>query len=189
MTWRAGTQARWFSHVNALNPSSAMRQWLTDRSSLTIKLMSHSRHFRVQALRQRQGLCLADEFREIGLPRRLRVRERDVLLRCDERPAIFAHTVVPMRASAADWPFFNTLGERSLGSTLFGDPRVIRGSLQFSRLPARHPLVSRAQVATGLMLESPLYARRCLYRRKRGLLLVTELFLPAIAGLGVPNSA
>ena len=28
-----------------------------------------------------------------------------------------------------------------------------------------------------------LHARRCLYRRQRGLLLVTELFLPAIAQL------
>jgi chorismate lyase len=177
--------ADWHRHANGVNPSAAMRDWLTDRMSLTIKLIAHSRHFRVHRLRQAHGMCLADEAAAVGMARRIQVQERDVLLECDGVPVVFAHTIVPLRSNASDWPFFSTLGERSLGTTLFGDPRVVRGALHYARLPARHPLVRRAAAATGNAdANQPLFARRCLYRRRKGLLLVTEVFLPAITQVG-----
>jgi len=180
--------ARWFSHVNGVNAAPHMRSWLTDTASLTKKLIARSNHFRVRCLRQDHGRCLADEFALVDLPRRTCVQEREVLLQCDGRPVVFAHTIVPLSATTSDWPFFGTLGERSLGTTLFGDPRVKRGSMQYARLRQQHPLVQRASAALGGMrFDSPLFARRCLYRRKRGVLLVTELFLPAIADLPVPS--
>ena len=167
-----------------------MRQWLTDRTSLTIKLIGRSSHFRVQRLHQKRRLCLIDEYEAVQLPRRVRVHEREVLLRCDRQPVVFAHTIVPMTASASDWPFFGALGERSLGTTLFGDPQVKRCALRFARLPAQHPLVRRACAASGIKnVDGPLYARRCLFRRKNGLLLVTEVFLPALlAGSRTANA-
>lgn len=178
--------ARWVSHPNGVNPSPEMRGWLTDRVSLTVKLLARSRHFRVQRLRQSRGMSLRDEFALLGLPRPLQVQEREVLLRCDDRPVVFAHTIVPLHATASDWPFFSALGERSLGSTLFGDPLVRRGALQYARLRPEHPLVQRAAAALGAThLAGPLYARRCLFRRKTGCLLVTEIFLPSIAGVSM----
>jgi chorismate--pyruvate lyase len=166
-----------------------MRGWLTDTMSLTAKLMTHSEQFRVHKLRQERGVCLADECVEIGLPRRIQVQEREVLLECDGKPVVFAHTIVPLSATSHDWPFFGRLGERSLGTTLFGDPRVERGELRYAKLAAHHPLVKRAWRAIGSEENSamrdvvPLLARRCLYRRRRGVLLVTEVFLPAITRL------
>jgi chorismate--pyruvate lyase len=183
---RAAAHGRWFSHVNAVHPSPEIRHWLTDKTSLTVKLISRSGHFRVQRLSQKRALCLADEFAAVGLSRRALVSEREVLLRCDDVPVVFAHTIVPLTASASDWPFFGALGEGSLGATLFGDPQVIRGALQFARLQSEHPLVRRALQATGIASDDEgrtLYARRCLFRRKRGTLLVTEVFLPKIAGV------
>jgi len=178
--------ARWFSHVNGVNPTRDMRSWLTDTASLTVKLMACSTHFRVRRLRQERALCLADEFEMVELPRRGCVQEREVLLQCDGRPMVYAHTIVPLSATTSDWPFFGTLGERSLGTTLFGDPRVVRGDLQYARLRAQHPLTKRASAALGgEAFASPLFARRCLYRRGNGVLLVTELFLPAITNLPV----
>lgn len=176
-------QARWHGHVNGVAASAPMRDWLSDPVSLTAKLQRHGGQFRVQRLFQGHGPCMADERAVLGLPRRLQVRTREVLLRCDGRPLVYAHTVVPLAANAADWPFFRGLGERSLGSSLFGDPRVARGPLQYARLQPRHPLARRAGAALGLVFDQPLAARRCLYRRRRGLLLVTELFLPAIVAL------
>jgi chorismate--pyruvate lyase len=183
-------QAVWHSHVNALAAPHPVRAWLTADGSLTARLTAHSSAFRVQRLHQRTAICLADEARAIGLPRPGRVLEREVLLRCDGAPVVFAHTVVPMSATAADWPLFNALGERSLGSTLFYDPRVQRGELEFARIRAGHPLLQRAQAALGVSGDTPLYARRCLYRRRRGSLLVTEVFLPAVLELSprTPNN-
>lgn len=183
MSGRSLTQARWQVQPGHVGASSAWRHWLTDRMSLTAKLKQYCPEFRVQCLHQRQQLCLADEYAALGLARRLRVYERDVLLRCQEQAVVFAHTIVPLQASVADWPFFNTLGERSLGTTLFGDPQVQRGALHFARLPPQHPLVRRARLATGETLPASVFARRCLFKRRNGLLLVTELFLPAICTL------
>jgi chorismate lyase len=176
--------ARWTAHVNGVNPTREMRGWLTDTVSLTLKLMAHSNHFRVRRLRQERGMCLADEFGMVELARRACVQEREVLLQCDGKPMVFAHTIVPLDATTSDWPFFGTLGERSLGTTLFGDPRVVRGTLQYARLRTQHPLARRASEALdGERFQAPLLARRCLYRRKNGVLLVTEMFLPSIAEL------
>ena len=176
-------QARWHAHVNAVNAPAAMRTWLTTGGSLTARLSAHSDTFRVQRLHQRTARCLFDEARAIGMQRPGRVWEREVLLRCDGAPVVFAHTVVPMSATAADWPLFNALGERSLGSTLFYDPQVTRGDLEFARIRAGHPLMQRARAALGATGDTMLYARRCLYRRHRGTLLVTEVFLPSVLEL------
>ena len=179
--------ARWTAHMNGVNPPAALRDWLTDRASLTAKLSAGAGRFRVQRLHQRRGICLADEAALIGLPRPRQVIERDVLLLCGGRPLVYAHTVVPLAATASQWPLFGALGERSLGTTLFGDPGVVRGALQYARLRPGHPLLQRARaaVASGAA-DGVLFARRCLYRRKGGLLLVTEVFLPHIALLELP---
>jgi chorismate--pyruvate lyase len=165
-----------------------MRDWLISGGSLTNKLKAHSGAFRVQVLHQETAICLSDEANAIGLHRPGRVWEREVLLRCDNTPVVFAHTVVPMSADASDWPLFSALGERSLGSTLFGDPQVRRGALQFARLRATHPLARRARAAlaaNGCTVpdDHMLYARRCLYERHEGTLLVTEVFLPTVLEL------
>lgn len=178
-------QAQWHRHVNAVHPPQRLRHWLSGHGSLTAKLKAHSGSFRVQCLHQQTALCLNDEAAAIGLHRPGRVWEREVLLRCDNRPVVFGHTAVPMSATATDWPQFSALGERSLGSTLFGDPQVRRGELEFARLRASHPLARRARAACGLDAQDKqiLYARRCLYRRHQGLLLVTEVFLPTVLAL------
>jgi chorismate--pyruvate lyase len=180
----AVASAKWVNHVNGVDAPDHLRHWLTDRVSLTKKLMAHSESFRVQRLVQQRAVCLADEYAMAQLARRVAVQERDVLLRCDGEPVVFAHTIVPLSASASDWPFFSSLGERSLGTTLFGDPLVIRGELQYARIPTRHPLMVRARSAVGVDVGSQfLFARRCLFKRKNGVLLVTEMFLPSINNL------
>ena len=142
----------------------------------------------MQCLHQTTARCLADEAAAIGLQRPGRVWEREVLLRCDNTPVVFAHTVVPMSATATDWPLFSALGERSLGTTLFGDRQVRRGALEFARLRGGHPLAQRVLAALGQAggEDQILYARRCLYKRHQGLLLVTEVFLPTVLELARP---
>jgi len=179
-------RATWSGHLHAQALAPALRAWLTAPGSLTARLKAHSAEFRVQPLRQHSANCLADEAALIGLPKPRRGWQREVVLKCDGVPVVFAHTVVPLTATAADWPLFGALGERSLGSTLFGDPLVWRGALAYARLGASHPLHRRALAALGLAdgaLGPSLYARRCLYRRRAGLLLVTEVFLPSVLDL------
>jgi chorismate--pyruvate lyase len=181
-------RARWLAHPEGVRADAAMRDWLTTPGSLTARLIAHSGQFRVQKLRQQSSPCLADEASAIGLARPRCVWEREVLLRCDGKPVVYGHTVVPMSATARDWPLFSALGERSLGTTLFYDPLVRRGQLEFARIRPGHPLLARVHAALGDeglrgRLDTPYYARRCVYRRRQGLLMVTEVFLPAVLDL------
>ncbi|MEW6762720.1 MAG: chorismate lyase [Pseudomonadota bacterium] len=175
--------AAWQPHAGAVRAPARMHDWLTTEGSLTARLIAHSERFRVRRLHQRTATCLADEARAIGLPRPERVWEREVLLECDGKPAVFGHTVVPTSCTAGDWPLFSALGERSLGTTLFYDPLVRRGQLEFARIRAGHPLFARVRAAIGGADDTIYYARRCLYRRHQGLLLVTEVFLPEVLKL------
>jgi chorismate--pyruvate lyase len=176
-------QAAWRPHAGAVRAPEAMRSWLTTDGSLTARLVASSESFRVRRLHQRAATCLADEAQAIGLARPGRVWEREVLLECDGQPVVFGHTVVPTNCTAADWPLFSALGERSLGTTLFYDPLVRRGQLEYARIRAGHPLMRRVREALGGADASLYYARRCVYRRRQGLLLVTEVFLPAVLDL------
>jgi chorismate--pyruvate lyase len=161
-----------------------MADWLNNRDSLTERLMAHSTQFRVQRLYQGRGICLQDEFAEIQLHRAKQVMEREVLLRCDEVPVVYAHTVLPLHANAQQWPLFASLGNRSLGTTLFSDPLVQRGDLSYARLRPAHPLMRRiAKLALFELTEPYLLARRSIFMRRGAKLLVTEVFLPAIRNL------
>jgi chorismate lyase len=173
--------AKWHPHVNGVQASRQMADWLTNRASLTARLVARCQHFRVQRLHQGLSICLADECAAIGLTRTEKVVEREVLLRCDERAVVYAHTVVPVTANAAQWPLFAALGNQSLGTTLFSDPLVERGALSYARLRHTHPLMRRI-AALQMVDDQPasLLARRSIFKRKGGCLLVTEVFLPGI---------
>jgi chorismate--pyruvate lyase len=62
---------------------------------------------------------------------------------------------------------------------LFSHPGFRRGDIEFRRLDKRHPLYQRA-VALGAISRT-LWARRSLHRFGRQQVLVTEVFLPAVA--------
>jgi chorismate--pyruvate lyase len=176
--------ASWHRDAGAVGADAGTRGWLATKGSLTARLVAGSEAFRVKRLHQKVAVCSLEEAAAIGLPRREHVWEREVLLCCDGRPVVFGHTVVPMSATASDWPLFSALGERSLGTTLFYDPLVKRGPLEFARLRAGHPLVARLRAALGDQLSGHIFhARRCVYRRRQGLLMVTEVFLPAVLDL------
>jgi chorismate--pyruvate lyase len=158
-----------------------MVDWLSNRQSLTLRLTDCCGQFRVQRLQQEVARCLPDECAAIGLSKPGRVMARDVLLRCDERAVVYAHTVLPWSANVCQWPLFAALGNKSLGSILFNDPLVQRDDLQFARLRRPHPLMQRIAKLNLLPAQtSCLYARRCLFTRHGSPLLVTEVFLPAI---------
>jgi chorismate--pyruvate lyase len=183
--------ARWHRQVRAVGADALLRSWLATPGSLTARLVGASTAFRVRRLHQQVACCAPEEAAPLGLARG-RVWEREVLLCCDGVPVVFGHTVVPLTASAYDWPLFSALGERSLGTTLFQDPQVTRGPLEFARLRPGHPLLARLRAALEAAGFAPdqhaldghiFHARRCVYRRHHGLLMVTEVFLPAVRNL------
>ncbi|MFO1263514.1 MAG: chorismate lyase [Rhodoferax sp.] len=175
------TLAHWHTALPRTALSMELREWLINRDSLTQRLVARCGSFKVECLHQHASACLADERDALGLPRRTQVMEREVLLRCDNVAVVYAHTVLPLTATAQQWPLFASLGNRSLGTTLFQDPQVQRGALQFARLRANHPLMRRIRRLQLPQTEaSTLFARRSRFTRHGSSLLVTEVFLPTL---------
>ena len=186
---RAGGQVKhvpagrvhWRAHVKRAHSKRALWQWLADPLSLTSKLEKRSLHFHVRLLHQGTAKSRPDECKILGLRLRTPVWERQVLLCCGEKPVVFARTAVSRNKAFADWPYIRTLGQRPLGKWLFADHEVIREAFQFAELPPACPDAGTVCRFLGeKKAGSTIYARRSLFRRRRGRLLVTEFFLPPI---------
>ena len=162
--------------------SGAYRQWLIDGGSLTRRLQLLSNSFAVQPLSLRSARPQIDEAMLLGLQPRRYALLREVYLYCENRPVVFAHSVLPHASLRGDWQKLGGLGTRPLGAALFADPRVVRTPLSYCKLSSHHPLFARATAALDEM-PSELWARRSVFLLKNWPILVTEVFLPGVLKL------
>lgn len=174
-------RSKWLARLAGTACSPVLRSWLSEPDSLTARCQRASAQFRVRLLAYGKGVALADESAGGERGRGL-AWVREVVLECDGRPVIFAHTTLSTASSGRLTRWMAGLGHRSLGSLLFSYPGFRRGPIECLRLDRRHPLYRRA-AALGPVGPS-LWARRSLHRLGRQQVLVTEVFLPQITRLG-----
>ena len=173
-------RSKWRPQLAGNSCDPILRSWLTETGSLTARCQRASAVFRVRLLRYGKGRALADESTADQVGREL-AWVREVVLECDGRPVIFAHTTLSTAANGRLTRWMAGLGNRSLGSLLFSCPGFVRDGIEFLRLDARHPLYRRAAALCDV--GETLWARRSLHRLERQQVLVTEVFLPEILGL------
>jgi chorismate--pyruvate lyase len=106
--------------------SLALRRWQHAPGSLTARLKALGERFEVLTLRQGVAPLLAEERRVLGSGRHL---VREVILKVDGRPLVWARSVAPAHALAGPWRALAGLGARPLGQLLFDDARVARSPL------------------------------------------------------------
>ena len=154
--------------------------WLLDTESLTHRV----RHacdggFRVRVLSQGWGRPLRSEARVLRLRGTERCLVREVQLLCDERPWVFARTIIPVTTLRGPQRRLARLGSRPLGAILFADPSMRRGAVQIAAITTRHGMFARA---TSELKQRPaqIWGRRSVFRVGGKPLLVSEIFLPAI---------
>ena len=162
--------------------AAPLASWLTEPGSLTARCQRQCREFRVRLLRSGQARALAVEGLGIGGFRPLS-RVREVVLECDGVPVIFAHTTLSSAVRGRLGCWMAGLGTRSLGSLLFAFPGFRRGAIEFRRLDSRDVLYCRAIASAPGVAVGYLWARRSLHALRGQQVLVTEVFLPAIARL------
>ncbi len=156
--------------------SDLIADWLLDEDSLTSRLKKYCQgQFRVQVLSQARRRPMIDESSLLmQLPRTVSV-VRQVLLRCNDTPWVFARTVIPVSTLTGGQWRLTRLGRRPLGEALFTDKRARRGPI----IPLR---VSPGTVLHGMVgphhRGEPLWGRRSLFWYGERPLLITELFLP-----------
>ena len=154
--------------------------WLLDTSSLTHRVrQACGGKFRVRVLNQGWGKPLRSEMRVLALRRGERCLVREVQLLCDERPWVFARTIIPAHTLSGPQRRLAHLGSRPLGAFLFADPSMRRGTVQIAALNVRHGMFARA---THDLRRGPaqIWGRRSVFHVGGKPLLVSEFFLPGI---------
>lgn len=160
----------WLPRLPATGVPPGLRPWLTEAGSLTARCQRHCREFRLRPLRQGMFVPLVNtEYAAASLP------VREVVLACDGRPVVFAHSVLSHPRSGPLGRWFGRLGSRSLGSLLFAHPGFRRGPIEFLHLGPQHPL--HRQICRHLGAQPALWARRSRHSLGAHSVLVTEVFL------------
>lgn len=159
---------------------AATRRWLVCPGSLTRRLQAQSRqYFHVDHLGSHWSKPLPDEARLLALPLDAFAYQREVRLCDGEQAMVYARTVVPVVSYRSLRHQLESMGNRSLGELLFTDPSVQRGTIEIACLNADHPLYQQAIKHTEQRPES-LWARRSCFWLSGKLILVNEIFLPAV---------
>ncbi len=173
----------WLNHPFLL--PRTLRGWLTDQGSLTRRLKQRCKTFAVRPVRVGLLRACKDEHAPLAIVGNRLAYVREVVLNCDGRAVVFAHSVVALASLRGPWAAVTRLGARPLGEALFKNPRVTRGRLQYKRICARHPLAWQAQRAGVHDGRQPLWARRSAFTLQGHAIMVTEIFLPSIRR--IPN--
>lgn len=169
-------------HSTLTSVSYHQRNWLQDRGSLTRRIQDRCGQFRVQRIFQSFSRIYGDELDVMGLRASELAMVREVYLYCGNTPVVFAHSVVAHKNLRGAWRGLSGLGNKSLGTVLFTNPRIKRTPLEFKKVSRGHFLYDRA--CAGLSSRpANLWARRSLFTLHGQSILVTEVFLPAILDL------
>ncbi len=170
----------WLPALTAVSPQ--LRQWLQDRGSLTRRLQECCSQFHVEPIFQELARLYGDEWMRLNQHQHELAMIREVYLYCCDKPVVFAHSVVSRQSLMGVWRTLSGLGNRSLGSMLFTNPKVERTPLEFKKVNGGHFLYDRAVLR---LTDKPehLWARRSLFTLQGESILVTEVFLPDILDL------
>jgi chorismate--pyruvate lyase len=157
-----------------------LQDWLVHCGSLTRRLKQRCAAFSVAKVSTAIRPANPDEERELRLRRGQYAYVREVVLHCDGRAVVFAHSVVPLKNLRGAWNSVTRLGSRPLGEALFTNHLVRRHPLSYRTLHPHHKLYRETGQAVALNDGAKLLARRSRFSLRGRDLMVTEVFLPAI---------
>ena len=150
---------------------------LYDPSSLTARLIKKCQgRFRVEVLSVQRTTPTPDEIAALGLRLRSQAIIRQVLLYCDDKPWVYARTIIPMTSLRGSLRSLVKLGNKPLGAVLFADKTMQRSAMEITALMPGHMCYNW----TGHQGNEIIWGRRSVFRLQKKPLLVSEFFLPAV---------
>ena len=169
-----------------ISTRNSLRDWLRAPGSLSRRLARLGERFEVQVLRQGVVPFRALERAALGLPPRGLTVVREVILRVDGEPLVWARSAVHQRATTGPWRALKGLGARPLAHLLYDDSRISRSELQPRRLArqghTRRHAARQWEQATGRPASAQmLWSRNSVFSRCGAQLRVMELFAPELS--------
>lgn len=168
----------WRGFVPRNHENKPYLRWLTDRASLTKKLMDYGK-FSIVVLQQCLLRPTKDEAFVLGINPQHLARVREVVLHCNNVPLVFARVIFPLSPLCSIKRHWNSLGSKSIGGLLFASARVVRDRFSYCHLKKQHFLYTRATPTIG----SSHWARRSVFHISRQQLLVIEVFSARVLSL------
>lgn len=159
--------------------AGAYHHWLIDDGSLTSKLQQRHPNFLVKPISMGYAKPMQDERPLLHLKPAQEALVREVVLMSNDRPVVFAHSVLSRDSLYGEWLGFRNLGSQSLGAALFANPKVKRTKLSYKKLSKQNALYKQA-VKQLVRCPQFMWARRSVFSLHCANILVTEIFLPAI---------
>ncbi len=144
----------------------AIRDWMADPNSLTLRLRRHGR-FRVVPGFHAMAVPQRAERQLLGLPDRQAALIREVTLLLDETPVVAARSILPVASLRGANRSLGHMGSRSLGLELYKRPICQRDQV-WARMASPghgHPVC---------------WGRQSRFIKRGAPLLVAEYFLPAL---------
>jgi len=174
------SQQRWYRRHQLFNHSinSSLSAWLFDVSSLTARIIELcGNNFSVRVISQKWQTIDAEEASAMSLHHVHAALVREVLLCCNDKPLVYARTVIPSTTIQGAQRLYANMGNRPLGAMLFADRTMRREAVQVGMLSAEHEANGYAET------DEPVWGRRSVFRVAGKPLLVSEYFLPEILKL------
>lgn len=161
-----------------------LRQWLSAPGSLTARLRLHGA-VSVQVISQGRRTLWPQEQEAL---RSMQGHVREVVLRVDGRPAVWARSSTPLNAVKGPWRAIKGLGNRPLAELLFEHNQVRRDPLIAQALASQSPerchLARQwARIAPQANTPAPTWTRRSVFRHRGHPLQVLESFAPWVTSL------
>ncbi|WP_255546971.1 chorismate--pyruvate lyase family protein [Moritella sp. 36] len=156
--------------------SANLYDWLVDTGSLTARLKQHCQTFTVEILAEGHYQLSDDEKIKLNLTDNLGF-VREVLLKLDGIPWVFARSVMPLNTLTAPGGELEKLGTRSLGSVLFNAPDMQRSEIEIAEFYSHSKIYSLSHLFSSPPKAS-LFGRRSCFLLGGQSLLVSEVFLP-----------
>lgn len=178
VTFPVGIQGQWRSIIPSID--SEIASWLYDPSSLTAKLKSRTSQFSVELIGQAELIPEPHELEFLNIESKSGHLVREVLLKCDGLPWVFARSVLPLASLSKTDQELAQLGENPLGEFLFHNPTIQPGTIKASEFTASSKVKGLDEsLHQGLeqKLSQPLFGRRRLFHLQNGPILVAEVFL------------
>jgi chorismate--pyruvate lyase len=149
--------------------------WLLDDSSLTARMIALcGKGFSVRVLSQGRQILDVEEAAAMSLGYQHSALVRQVLLCCDDRPLVYARTIIPASTIQGAGRKYANMGSRPLGAMLFADRTMQREAVEISVLPEDHAVYQYTNI------KGTIWGRRSDFRVSGKPLLVSEYFLPEI---------
>lgn len=173
-----GLSCQWQSR-SSMDLPTHLYSWLTEAGSLTARLKAGASSFKVEVLGQENGLCSETEATD-GILAGDKVIIREVLLYCDEKPHVFARSLLPYSSLTGEEAKLADVGDQPLGHLLFKQPNLRRGDIELATFDSKSSVANIAS-KFGLTVEHELWGRRSHLSIDDKPILVAEVFLPGAA--------